>query len=40
MCPQDGQDKQDGELAAARRWLEGWGECYAPWGMTLRGDDL
>jgi len=39
VCPQDGQDKQDGELAAARRWRECWGGRYAPWGMTLLGDD-
>ncbi|MFO1432680.1 MAG: ISNCY family transposase [Candidatus Competibacteraceae bacterium] len=38
--PQDGHDKQDGELAAARRWLEHCGGRYAPWGITLRGDDL
>ena len=40
VCPQDGQDQQDCELAAARRWLERWGGRYAPWGMTLLGDDL
>lgn len=38
--PQDGHDKQDCELAAARRWLEHWGGRYAPWGLTLLGDDL
>ena len=38
--PQDGHDKQDSELAAARRWLEHWGGRYAPWGITLLGDDL
>ena len=38
--PQDGHDKQDGELAAARRWLECWGGHYAPWGITLLGDAL
>ena len=40
VCPQDGHDNQDCELAAARRWLEAWGGYYAPWGITLLGDDL
>ena len=40
VCPQDGHDKQDCELAAARRGLEAWGGYYAPWGITLLGDDL
>lgn len=40
VCPQDGHDKQDCELAAARRWLEAWGGSDAPWGITLLGDDL
>lgn len=38
--PQDGQEKQDCELAAAKRWLDAWGARYAPWGATLLGDDL
>ncbi len=38
--PQDGHDKQDCELAAASRWLTRWGAHYAPWGITLLGDDL
>lgn len=38
--PQDGLEKQDCELAAAKRWLEAWGAHYAPWGVTLLGDDL
>jgi hypothetical protein len=38
--PQDGHDKQDCELAAAGRWLQQWGGRYAPWGVTLLGDDL
>ena len=38
--PQDGCEKQDGELTAAGRWLEQWGGHYAPWGVTLLGDDL
>ena len=40
VCPQDGHDKQDGELAAAHRWLENGGRDYAPWSITLLGDDL
>jgi hypothetical protein len=38
--PQDGQDKLDCELAAAKRWLTTWGEHYSPWGITILGDDL
>lgn len=38
--PQDGQDKQDCELAASGRWLDQWGAHYAPWGITYLGDDL
>jgi hypothetical protein len=38
--PQDGHDKQDCELAAAKRWLNEWGAHYAAWEMTLLGDDL
>ena len=38
--PQDGHEQQDGERAAAGRWLEQWGGRYAPWGVTLLGDDL
>ena len=38
--PQDGQDKQDCEIAAGKRWLHTWGTHYAPWGVTILGDDL
>jgi len=38
--PQDGQEKQDCELAAAKRWLDAWGARYSSWGATLLGDDL
>ena len=38
--PQDGQEKQDCELAACKRWLTMWGGHYALWGVTLLGDDL
>lgn len=38
--PQDGQEKQDCELAAAKRWLDAWGAYYSLWGITILGDDL
>lgn len=38
--PQDGAEKQDCELNAAKRWLAAWGDRYAAWGVTLLGDDL
>ncbi|MDM8547310.1 hypothetical protein QUF61_12505 [Candidatus Venteria ishoeyi] len=38
--PQDREEKQDCELAAAKRWLRAWGNHYSPWGMTILGDDL
>lgn len=38
--PQDGHEKQDCEIAAAKRWLSDWGSHYAPWRLTLLGDDL
>lgn len=34
---QDGQEKQDGELAAAKRWLTAWGSHYAPPAHHLVG---
>ncbi len=37
--PQDGKDKQDGELAASARWLARWGEHDRPWRITYLGDD-
>ena len=37
--PQDGDEKQDCELSAARRWLQQWGATYAPLGVTVLGDD-
>jgi len=40
VSPQDGHDKQDCELAAAGRWLARWSARYAPWGITVLGDDL
>lgn len=38
--PQDGHDKQDCEIAAAKRWLQGYGQHYASHNVTLLGDDL
>jgi hypothetical protein len=38
--PQDGAQKQDCELNAAKRWLAEAGERYSSLGITLLGDDL
>lgn len=38
--PQDGQEKQDCGLAAAKRWPVAWGNHYSSWNITLPGDDL
>lgn len=38
--PQDGGEKQDCEVNAAKRWLSRYAPLYAPWGCTLLGDDL
>jgi len=38
--PQDGAEKQDCELNAAKRWLADCGVDYSPLGVTLLGDDL
>jgi hypothetical protein len=40
ILPQDGQTKQDCELAAGKRWLEKNAAQYAPLQATLLGDDL
>jgi hypothetical protein len=40
IVPQDGYEKQDCERAAAKRWLERYGDCYAALKATLLGDDL
>ena len=37
---QDGQEKQDCELAASKRWLNTWGAHYQPRRITILGDDL
>ncbi len=40
IVPQDGHEKQDCELNAAKRWIERYGAFYARRGVTLLGDDL
>lgn len=40
IVPQDGTDKQDCEIAAAKRWLFQHGETYRPLEITVLGDDL
>lgn len=40
LSPQDGHDKQDSEIAAAKRWLDANGEFYNTGSTTLLGDDL
>lgn len=40
IVPQDGHDKQDSELAAAKRWLSQHASRYQEYGVTLLGDDL
>jgi hypothetical protein len=40
ITPQDGQTKQDCEIAAGKRWLEKNADQYAPLKATLLGDDL
>ena len=40
IMPQDGQDKQDCERVAGKRWLATHAEQVAPHGVTILGDDL
>lgn len=40
IVPQDGQEKQDCEIQAGKRWLEKNGGYYAKRGVTILGDDL
>lgn len=40
ITPQDGHDKQDCEQAAIKRWVQRHGAEFAPWGVTILGDDL
>lgn len=38
--PQDGHDKQDCETAAAKRWLNRYGDRFSHLKVTVLGDDL
>lgn len=40
LLPQDGTDKQDSELAAAKRWLPRQGAWLREQGAVILGDDL
>ena len=40
VTPQDGDNKQDCENKAAKRWLDAYGAGYAKYGVTVLGDDL
>jgi hypothetical protein len=40
IVPQDGHEKQDCEIQAAKRWVEKHGDFYAERGVTILGDDL
>jgi hypothetical protein len=40
IVPQDGHDKQDCETAAAKRWVNQYGDEYALKKVTILGDDL
>jgi hypothetical protein len=40
IVPQDGHEKQDCEIAAAKRWLDQHGDFYARQDTTVLGDDL
>ena len=40
IVPQDGDEKQDSELKAGKRWLSKTASKYSPLGVTILGDDL
>ena len=40
ITPQDGQEKQDCEIQAGKRWVDKNGDFYAKQGVILLGDDL
>jgi hypothetical protein len=40
VTPQDGHDKQDCEVAAAKRWISQYATRFPPQSLTLLGDDL
>jgi hypothetical protein len=40
ITPQDGHDKQDSEIAAAKRWIHRHTNLFEDGGVTILGDDL
>ena len=40
ITPQDGYDKQDCEIAAAKRWMQQHADTYRGMNITILGDDL
>jgi hypothetical protein len=40
IIPQDGKEKQDCEIEAAKRWAAENGDYLAKYGVTIMGDDL
>jgi hypothetical protein len=40
ILPQDGHEKQDCEMQAAKRWIKKYGRRYAGKGVTILADDL
>jgi hypothetical protein len=40
ILPQDGKEKQDCEIEAAKRWVTENGDFFAKYGVTVMGDDL
>ena len=40
ICPQDGNEKQDCERVAAKRWLKQHNPLFEPFSVTFLGDDL
>lgn len=40
IIPQDGKEKQDCEIEAAKRWVAANGHFLAKYGVTIMGDDL
>jgi hypothetical protein len=40
ITPQDGNEKQDCEIQAGKRWVSQFGDFYAKQNVTLLGDDL
>jgi hypothetical protein len=40
ITPQDGNEKQDCEIQAGKRWVSQYGDFYAKQNVTILGDDL